>query len=115
VVHAEACTRIGIEMDYPAYVGMGQILGGWAAAMLGDPAGARAADLAYEHYVSDGSRLNTTHFLVLRAEAHAHGGRRDQARQLVVEARRISAETGERSMGPRLLAVADDLAGVARL
>jgi hypothetical protein len=109
--YAAACTRIGLDMHYPAYVGMGQMLSGWAAAMMGDPTGAHAADLAYRDYVSDGTRLHTPIFSVLRAEAHAHHGRLDHARELVTEARRVSAQTGERSMGPRLSAVAAELGG----
>src|SRR4051794_35493672 len=34
--HAEKCARVGREMDYPAYVGMGDILGGWGRGMAGD-------------------------------------------------------------------------------
>ena len=48
---------------------------------------------------------------MLRAEAHARHGGADRARELVAEARRVTAEIGERSLGPRLLALADELAG----
>jgi DNA-binding SARP family transcriptional activator/tetratricopeptide (TPR) repeat protein len=109
--HALACSRIGTEMEYPAYVSMGEILSGWAAALLGDAAGPRAADDAYGRYVADGTRLNTTLFLMLRAEAHDRYGRRDHARELVDQARRVALETGERALSPRLMALADELAG----
>jgi len=112
-VEAEECARLGVELEYPAYIGMGQILSGWAAAMRGDPSGVKAADAAYATYVSDGTRLHTTLFSMLRAEAHARHGGPDRARQLVWEARQVTAETGERSLGPRLLALADELAGAA--
>ena len=112
-VEAEECARLGVELEYPAYIGMGQILSGWAAAMRGDPSGVKAADAAYATYVSDGTRLHTTLFSMLRAEAHARHGGADRARQLVWEARQVTAEIGERSLGPRLLALADELAGAA--
>jgi tetratricopeptide (TPR) repeat protein len=113
--HARQCSRMGTELAYPAYVSMGRVLSGWAAAMLGDSSGLEAADDAYAEYVSDGTRLNTTLFSVLRAEAYARHGRVEVARRLVEDARRITAEIGERSLGPRLRALADALAGVESL
>jgi tetratricopeptide (TPR) repeat protein len=109
--YADACAKVGAEMDYPAYVAMGQMLGGWARAMSGAPAAVDAFDAAYERYVSDGTLLHAPVFLTLRAEAHAFFGDVDSARRLVGEARSISAATGERCLGPRLTGLSEELAG----
>jgi predicted ATPase len=109
--YADACAKIGVEMEFPAYVAMGQMLGGWARALSGDAAAVDAFDAAYARYTSDGSRLNTPVFLALRAEAHAFSGDVQTARRLVAEADSISALTGERCLGPRLTAVGARLIG----
>jgi len=94
-------------MDYPAYVWMGEILGGWAKVMGGDLSWVPELDKAYRGYVSDGTLLHTPIFLTLCAEAHAHAGEPGEARALIEQARNISAQTGERSLGPRLTALAE--------
>ena len=109
-VYADACAKVGAEMEFPAYVAMGQMLGGWARALSGVPAAVDAFDAAYARYISDGSRLNTPIFLALRAEAHAFFGDVETARRLVAQAEAISALTGERCLGPRLTALCARLA-----
>jgi hypothetical protein len=109
--YADACAEVSAEMEFPTYVAMGQMLGGWARALSGVPAAVDAFDAAYARYVSDGSRLNAPVFLTLRAEAHAFSGDVETARRLIVEADDVAALTGERCLGPRLTAVAARLAG----
>lgn len=109
--YAEACTQVAKEMDYPAYVWMGEVLGGWAKVMAGDLSWLPGLDKAYRGYVSDGTLLHTPIFLTLCAEAHAFAGQPGEARALIEQARTISAQTGERSLGPRLTAVAELHAG----
>ena len=109
--YADACAKIGVEMEYPAYVAMGQMLGGWARVLSGDIAAVDAFDAAYARYISDGSRLNAPVFLALRAEAHAFSGDVETARRLIAEAEDISALTGERCLGSRLTAVCARLSG----
>ena len=111
VRHADACAEVAAEMDYPAYVAMGEMFGGWARALSGDTAALGDLDAAYLRYVSDGTLLHAPVFLTLRAEAHAFLGDVDSARQLVEEARSISAATGERCLGPRLSTLSQRLAG----
>jgi hypothetical protein len=108
--YADACAEVGAEMQFPAYVAMGQMLGGWARALSGVPAAADAFDAAYARYISDGSRLNAPVFLTLRAEAHAFSGDVETARRLVAEAEAIAALTAERCLGPRLTALCARLA-----
>jgi DNA-binding SARP family transcriptional activator/tetratricopeptide (TPR) repeat protein len=108
--YADACAEVSAEMQFPAYVAMGQMLGGWARALSGAPAAVDAFDAAYARYISDGSRLNAPIFLALRAEAHAFSGDVETARRLVAEAEAISALTGERCLGPRLTALCERFA-----
>jgi tetratricopeptide (TPR) repeat protein len=109
--YAQACSQVATEMDYPAYVGMGEILAGWSRVMAGDLSGLPHLDEAYRGYIADGTLLHIPFFLTLCAEAHAFAGEPAQARALIQEARRISAQTGERSLGPRLSALAEQYAG----
>ena len=109
--HAQACSQVANEMDYPAYVRMGEILGAWARVIGGDPTGLPQLDQAYRDYISDGTLLHAPFFLTLCAEAHAFAGEPAKAQALIEEARRISAQTGERSLGPRLSALAEQYAG----
>ena len=106
--HAKACAEIGAE--YSAYVAMGRMLGGWAAAMHGDAAGVKAAGDAFADYTVDGTLLNVPVFLVLRAEAHWQTGDPTGARLLVAQARSVASGTGEDCLGPRLSAIATEIA-----
>jgi hypothetical protein len=105
--HATACAEIGA--DYPAYVAMGRMLGGWAEAMQGDATGVIRANEAFADYTVDGTLLHVPVFLILRAEAHACAGDLPGARLLAAEARAVASRTGEDCLGPRLSAVATDL------
>lgn len=85
------------------------LLEGWAAAMLGDQAGLHRAEAAYDEYVALGIRHQVTTYQVLLAEARAHHGDLERARELIRESRDWSVRTGELTLGPRLRALADRL------
>ncbi|MDX6299089.1 MAG: hypothetical protein QOF53_303 [Nocardioidaceae bacterium] len=109
---AAACVQHAQQADYPTFATMGRVVSGWAAAMKGDAAGLGRMDEGYALHLSDGRRMHAPVLLVLRAEAHAHQGHLDVARDLVTEARDLALVTGEHVLGPRLGALADRLARV---
>jgi predicted ATPase len=110
---AAACVEHAEQADYPTFATMGRVVSGWAAAMDGDAAGLERMDDGYALHLSDGRRMHAPVLLVLRAEAHAHKGHLDVARDLVTQARDLARTTGERVLGPRLSALADRLGPVA--
>jgi hypothetical protein len=110
---AAACVEHAEQADYPTFATMGRVVSGWAAAMDGDAAGLERMDGGYALHLSDGRRMHAPVLLVLRAEAHAHQGHLDVARDLVTQARDLARTTGERVLGPRLSALADRLGPVA--
>jgi len=110
---AALCIEHAELADYPTFATMGRVVSGWAAAMRGDAAGLDTMDGGYALHMSDGRRMHAPVLLVLRAEAHAHQGHLDVARDLVIQAREMALITGERVLGPRLSALADTLATVA--
>ena len=67
--HAAACCALSEELDAPIYSYVGDIVGGWADAILGESSGADRADSGFERYVATGLRLFLPMYLLLRAEA----------------------------------------------
>jgi hypothetical protein len=90
-----------------------QLLAAWADAVLGDPLAAHRADELYGRIAASRIVLFVPFYLLLRAEAHAAGGRLDQAADLVAEAAARSAELGDVCRSPRLTALAEELSGSA--
>ena len=64
----------------------GQILLGWADAVMGAPGGAARAEVAFERFRATGARLSEPYFLVLLAESHLAGDRPELAFGLLGEA-----------------------------
>ena len=108
---AGRCAAIAERIESPVYAVHAQVLAAWADALLGDPSGAERADAAYVRVAATGVLLFVPFFLLLRAEAHAVSGRPERAAELVAEAAARSAELGDVPRAPRLLALADELAG----
>jgi hypothetical protein len=108
--HAVACRALSEELDVPIYGYVGDIVGGWADAILGEPSGADRADSGFERLVATGLRLFFPMYLLLRAEAHAASGRTGRAQELIRQSRAVRADTGEVCSSPRLLAWAAGLA-----
>ncbi|MBU2663608.1 AAA family ATPase [Actinoplanes bogorensis] len=72
--HAAACLELATRVDFPLNRLHARIIGGWAAALTGDPSGATEADDAYADYAGRGLRFFNPFFLMLRAEAHRAAG-----------------------------------------
>lgn len=105
--HAKACGEVAGE--YPAYIALSRMLGGWADAVQGDASGVQRAGDAFKDYTADGTLLHVPVFLMLRAEAHLCTGDSQSARTLVAQSRSVASMTKERCLGPRLSALAADL------
>jgi DNA-binding SARP family transcriptional activator len=105
---AGVCIANTAQLGDSFYATSCRLFKGWAAAMAGDADGLAIADAAYAEYLTrfNGLRHQNTVQLTLRAEAYAHHGNLDRARELVHEARQIGALTGERTLGVRLSAFA---------
>ena len=78
-------------------------------AMQGDRSALARAAAAQGEYRALGMRHQVTTQLTIRAEAHAHHGEVDTARELIREARALAAFVGGSTLGPRLTAIAEQL------
>jgi len=107
---ASECRTLAGRLDYGQYGTAGELVGGWADAMLGDGTGADRADAAYDRYLATGLRMLVPLYLLLRAEGHAASGRTARARELIRDSRAVRAQTGEVCSSPRLLAWAAQVA-----
>jgi tetratricopeptide (TPR) repeat protein len=112
VRYADACVEVAAKLGEALYGPMASLISGWAAAMQGDPNGLGTASRAHEQYAAAGLKFLDTVQLVLLAEAHAHHGEQNHARELVQQARELASVTGEHTFSPRLAALADRLVAV---
>ena len=105
--HAAAGERLSRSLEFPVFAIHAAVIGAWSAGL--ESGSADAIDLAYAAFVATGIRLFAPTFLLLRAEVRAAAGDRRGAADIVMEARRVSAEFGEVCISPRLNALAAQL------
>jgi hypothetical protein len=102
--YAADCRALAGRLEVPLYGYVGDLVGGWADAMLGDTSGADRADFTFDQYLATGLRRNIPFYLLLRAEAHLSAGRDRRAGELIRQSRALAVERGEVCLSPRLLA-----------
>ena len=83
---ASATIELAEAQGFPMRALQGQILLGWADAVMGAPEGAARAEVAFERFRATGARLTEPYFLVLLAECHLAGDRPELAVRLLAEA-----------------------------
>ncbi len=101
--------ELGSELEDSYYIAMARIVRGWAEALLGDSDGVRRTREAYDASIAMGMHFQATVHLMLCAEAAASHDHIAEAQDLVRAARAEAEETGERTLGPRLVKLGDDL------
>jgi len=113
---AEALLALGQEQGFPYWAAWAQILGGWAATVLGDmDGGIRRLQDGLESYRATGANQIRPYALVLLAEAWGRAGEVDRALEMLsapgldadnevrfydAEARRVTGELHLRRGGP---------------
>ena len=83
---ASATIELAEAQGFPMRALQGQILLGWADAVMGSPEGTARAEVAFERFRATGARLTEPYFLVLLAESHLAGDRPELAVRLLGEA-----------------------------
>ena len=77
---AEELAALSLSHGLPMFAAMGQIIGGWAAAVQGEPeSGAAAVADGIDAFEATGARMLLHVYLALLADAQRRAGRRDQS------------------------------------
>jgi DNA-binding SARP family transcriptional activator len=109
--HGTLCLEHGQHLGDSYYLPMSRIVVGWAMAMSGDEAGAAQARAAYDECKALSLRFQSAVHLLLCAEACAHHGQLEVAREMALESRAMARLTGERTVNQRLAQVAAHILG----
>ena len=107
--HASAALELGRQLGDTPYLRLSRIVVGWASAMDDDERGADTARAAYAECKALSLRFLSPVHLLLCAEACAHHGQLDDARDLVLESKAMAQLTGERTVNRRLERVATQI------
>ncbi len=86
---AVLCAERAVQLGPMFYTPSCALILGWCAAMRGDASGLERAATAQQDCLALGVRHQVTTQLMMRAEAHAHHGELDTARELILEARAL--------------------------
>jgi predicted ATPase len=104
---ADTLSRIAAEQSFPYWTAHAAIQRGWL--LLADRAGLDAFREGIAVYRASGARMAVPTLLAIQAAAHLRHGEAEDAGTLLDEARRLTAETGERWYEPELVRLSGEV------